>query len=152
MVDLAARDVVTVAGLDPHNTPRTVLNKTLAKLGLVVQPAHEPAPSYASFGYDRDACKLEALALKKQRRADPITAKIDQLHSAVNAAHHLDAAVRDALKSDIRSVYQHDFGRYQEENTCKWFQKAAANSSFFPGSNKQLAFTKNHATGSKSRQ
>lgn len=97
------------------------------------------------LGLGRLALEAEALQLKRQRRADSIIAKLNQLHKDVDACARLPAASREQLKSDIRNTLMAGFGSMQEDSSFKTFKQATQHSAFFPGTHKDLRFVNKYA-------
>lgn len=143
MIYLTATDAVVAAGLHSHTQPRLVLDLVLSRLGLIAQPRQdsELPPEYTVMRLDRQALVREADSFNRKRRADPITARIQMLHTDIAAHEHLDAAAKDSLMDDTRGIYQRGFGRHQEQHTCKWFN--TVHSKLCPASQQKLAYIQN---------
>lgn len=143
MISLSVLDAVAAAGLHAHNKPWDVLHNRLLKLGVIPKTpagANELVPSYDKMNWNRQSLQENALTLKKQRRTDPITAKVASLHKDIDATVQLSYVDKESLKEDVRSIYQTDYGRYQEKNCYNTFKKVTANSVFSPETHKQLLF------------
>ena len=153
MIQIAAREAVVIANLDAHRKPREILDKVLQKRGRMPRPMPVATCSWAYkwLGWDRYALEKEAEDLRQQRRADPITARIADLHSQVDIAKGLDAAAKENLKQDIRNVLQHDYGKHQESYTIECFQTTTAQTNFFPGSHEHMKSEKRCLSRNKQR-